>query len=287
MTFPAEAARLTICEWLADYCAGRAEDDLGRGVCHAVLAGGKRLRPVLTLLWGQRFGAPPKALREACLAVELLHTYSLVHDDLPAMDDDDLRRGQPTVHVAFDEATAILVGDALLTEALGRFGMIKDANPEACLSALHCLHQAAGDRGMVRGQHLDLLQRAKTVDQVAEVHRLKTGALLSASCEIGAILGGASSADRDRCRRFGLHLGLAFQARDDLLDGVGDEQALGKPIGSDAQRELPTLLGILGPQGCQLRVEDETRLALDCLDVTNAEEHDIQGLAEWLLARQS
>lgn len=287
MSFPAEAARLTVCDWLAEYCAARGKDSLAQGICHAVLAGGKRLRPVLTLLWGRRFGAPEAALREACLAVELLHTYSLVHDDLPAMDDDALRRGKPTVHVAFGESVAILVGDALLTEALGRFAGMATVDPGRSLRALDCLQRAAGDRGMVRGQLLDLAGEAKSVEDVVEVHRLKTGALLSAACEMGAILGGASAADQDRVRRFGLHLGLAFQARDDLLDDVGDEQALGKPVGSDAGRALPTLVALLGPHNCQLRVEDETALAMACLDMSDEQETEIRSLAHWLLARQS
>lgn len=287
MSFPAEAARLTICDWLAEFCADRSQDALGRGICHAVLAGGKRLRPILTLFWGRRFGASEADLRQACLAIELLHTYSLVHDDLPAMDDDDLRRGKPTVHVAFGEATAILVGDALLTEAFGRLAALSDCDAGLALAAIDCLQRSAGDQGMVRGQLLDLEGQASSIDDVVEVHRLKTGALLSAACEMGAILGGASMGDRLRARRFGMHLGLAFQARDDLLDSIGDEQALGKPIGSDADRALPTLLGLLGPHGCQLRVEDETALALDCLEAENQHELEIQRLTQWLLARQS
>lgn len=287
MSFPAESERQQVADWLADYCRSLPDNALGQGICHAVLGGGKRLRPVLTLLWGRRFGASLESLRLACEAVELVHTYSLVHDDLPAMDDDDLRRGRPTVHVVFGEATAILVGDALLTEALGRFSKVSDVAPERCLRALDCLSQAAGHQGMVLGQQLDLEGQATDVAAVSRIHALKTGALLAASCELGAILGAAEPTDCDRARDFGLHLGLAFQARDDLLDQLGDEGALGKPVGSDQERALPTLLALLGPHGCQLKVEDETQAALACLDPDHPDEAQLASLTQWLLARES
>jgi geranylgeranyl pyrophosphate synthase len=215
-----------------------------------------------------------------------VHTYSLVHDDLPCMDDDDLRRGQPTVHVVFGEANALLVGDALLTEAMGRLAALSSSPPRQVLAAVVELSAAAGVRGMVNGQVLDLAGEAATVDAVRAVHREKTGALLAAACAVGALIGGAGPDEVDRARRFGAHLGAGFQAQDDLLDVEGSTAVIGKPAGSDAERSLPTLVGLLGPTRCKMLVEEDSAAALALLDLEHPCERELGELTGWLVGRE-
>mgnify|MGYP005850898237 CR=1 FL=1 len=218
---------------------------------HAVLGGGKRFRPFLVIETARLFGRDDEAVVDAAAAFECLHCYSLVHDDLPAMDDDDLRRGRPTVHRAYDEATAILVGDGLLTlafEILARLGASVDAEARAALVA--CLASAAGFSGMVGGQFLDLnpALAAEAIDEraIARLQRMKTGALIRASCEAGAIVAGATDADRERLARFGTTVGAAFQLADDLLDVEGTEAQTGKRTGKDDARGKATLAALWG-----------------------------------------
>ncbi|HEX2257095.1 MAG TPA: farnesyl diphosphate synthase [Afifellaceae bacterium] len=225
---------------------------------HALLGGGKRFRPFLLMETARLFGAPLDSTFIAGAAVECLHAYSLVHDDLPAMDDDALRRGRPTVHVAFDEATAILAGDALLTlafDVLARPGTHSDPAVRSELVAV--LAQAAGAGGMVGGQLLDLAGEGQPLEQ-AEVRRLqemKTGALIAAACEMGTVLAGAGPEERAAVRCYGRSLGLAFQIADDLLDLQGAASEVGKATAKDAGRGKPTLVRLLGV--------DRARLVLD------------------------
>ena len=210
---------------------------------YAVFAGGKRIRPILARLAHAAGGGDPEEITGAACGLELIHTYSLIHDDLPALDDDVLRRGRPTVHVAFDEATAILVGDALLTEGLGVLARLPEGEAWAArrARATALVAAAAGSRGMVGGQMEDL-EATGQVDAAAEdpalrlerIHRHKTGCLLRASVELGAVLAGADEPARETFARFGERLGLAFQVADDLLDATATAAELGKSPGKDA-----------------------------------------------------
>ncbi len=237
---------------------------LGEAMRYSLEAGGKRVRPVLCLLAAEAVGGSPEEALPGALALEYIHTYSLIHDDLPAMDDDDLRRGRPTNHKVFGEGHAILAGDGLLTEA---FRVLADGpgDPARRLEALALLATAAGWRGMVGGQSLDLLGEALDTYDLAHlqlIHRLKTGALLRASLEIGAVLGGASPADRQALRAAGEALGLAFQIQDDILDATATEADLGKRAGKDAGRGKITYPSLLGLDGARKALEEATETAL-------------------------
>ncbi|MGH8211029.1 MAG: polyprenyl synthetase family protein [Steroidobacteraceae bacterium] len=212
---------------------------------YSALGGGKRLRPTLVYLTGESLGAPLEELDSAAAAVELIHVYSLVHDDLPAMDDDDLRRGRPTCHRAFDEATAILVGDALqaLAFAVLANNTTGHQEPAARLAMIRVLAQATGTSGMAGGQAADLAAVGQnlTVAAVENMHRRKTGALIEGSVLLGALAAGVMTGPRlEALRRFGAEIGLAFQIQDDILDVEGDPSLLGKSTGADAARNKPT-----------------------------------------------
>ncbi len=215
---------------------------------HGALGGGKRLRPFLVLECARLFGEPGDGARAVGTALELVHCYSLVHDDLPAMDDDDLRRGRPTVHKAFDEATAILAGDALLTLASGVIAQAEDLSAVARLRLVVALAREAGPAGMVGGQALDLAAESAMLseEEIARMQAMKTGALLTFACEAGALIAEAPEEDRLRLRRFGEIVGLAFQLADDLLDETSDAARLGKAAGKDAGRGKKTLPGLNG-----------------------------------------
>lgn len=222
---------------------------LAAAMRHGALNGGKRLRPILVLETAALFGRSDTGVLQAACALELIHCYSLVHDDLPAMDDDDLRRGQPTVHKAFDEATAILAGDALLTLA---FDVITDervhSDPGVRLRLARDLSRAAGIGGMAGGQMLDLESehRERSEAEIRKLQSMKTGALLRHACRAGAILGDAAEDDIDRLTRFGEIIGLAFQLADDLLDVEASPEAMGKATGKDAEAGKATLVGLMG-----------------------------------------
>jgi len=220
---------------------------------YSLLAGGKRIRPILCLASLEALGvtANPTILKFAS-SLELIHTYSLIHDDLPAMDNDTLRRGKPTCHVQFDEATAILAGDALLTHAFGLLAEIGVGEPEyaqACMRIIHLISEASGYEGMVMGQMHDLANEGKIVslEALEETHRLKTGALIRAAVVSGGILGHADQNQMGALKKYADHIGLAFQVMDDLLNIEGDPDLLGKAVGSDLERKkctYPSLLGI-------------------------------------------
>ena len=235
-----------------------AEERLGQAMRHAVLLGGKRMRPLLVYAAGRAFGAPMEVLDAPAAAIELVHAYSLVHDDLPAMDDDALRRGQPTVHVAFDEATAILAGDALQSLA---FAVLADAEQEAraTVAMLRELAVAAGAGGMCGGQALDLAATgtgAASGHALERLHALKTGALIRAAVRMGAIAAHADTADLDRLDHYAQVLGLAFQVRDDLLDVEGESATLGKTAGKDAAQRKATFPAILGLAASRRRLAE-------------------------------
>lgn len=216
---------------------------------HAVLNGGKRFRPFLVTESTALFDGNRDAALTVAAALECLHCYSLVHDDLPSMDDDDLRRGQPTVHIAYDEATAILAGDSLLTLA---FDILSDPevqlDPARQIALVRALSRAAGIGGMAGGQALDLAAETDAPDEagIRQLQAMKTGALIRFGCEAGAIIAGASEADRQVMRRFGQTIGLAFQLADDVLDITADAAVMGKATGKDAGRGKGTLVGLHG-----------------------------------------
>ncbi len=247
---------------------------------HAVLLGGKRMRPMLVHAAGAVFGAPHDALDAPAVAVELIHAYSLVHDDLPAMDDDALRRGQPTVHVAFDEATAILAGDALQSlafEVLAR-APVTDA---IRVELLRTLAIASGAAGMCGGQALDLAATGNgaclSVAQLETLHALKTGALIRAAVRMGALCGNASAGELERLDRYAATLGLAFQVRDDILDVEGDSATLGKTAGKDAAQDKATFPALIGLDASRVRLEDLRAAMSDALAPFGAR---ADGLAE-------
>jgi farnesyl diphosphate synthase len=235
---------------LADYLPGAAEVParLHEAMRYAVLNGGKRVRPLLVFAAGELFGADPAALARAGAAVEMIHAYSLVHDDMPCMDNDALRRGKPTVHVKYDEATALLAGDALQAQA---FLILSEGGTDAArqLAMLRLLAHASGSAGMCGGQAIDLesVGIVLSLPQLEQMHRLKTGALLRASVMLGALsaklLSGDESAALDR---YASAIGLAFQVVDDILDATADSGALGKTAGKDAADNKPTYVSILG-----------------------------------------
>ncbi len=233
---------------------------LAAAMRHAAMGGGKRLRGFLSIEAAALFGADPAGADRVAASVECLHAYSLVHDDLPCMDDDDLRRGKPTVHVAWDEATAVLAGDALQTVA---FEIVADpaTHPDGAVRAelALALARASGIGGMVGGQALDLgAESAATplgVEEISRLQHLKTGALIAYAAEAGAILAGAGARDRENLASFARDLGAAFQIRDDLLDVEGDAQAAGKRLGKDAEAGKATFVSVLGVEEARARAE--------------------------------
>ena len=257
---------------------------------YAVFAGGKRLRPFLVLSCADLFGVErPRALRVGA-AIEALHTYSLIHDDLPCMDDDDLRRGRPTTHVAFDEATAVLAGDALQTIA---FEILSDpaTHPSAHVRCrlVAELAKAAGNAGMVGGQMIDMeaVEHPLGYDETIALQRMKTGALFEFCCEAGAILAEATAQDHDRLRNYARDFGLLFQITDDVLDAVGTVETAGKAVAKDREQGKATLVSILGLDGARQEAERLARRAGSALDPYGAEADDLRDLALFLLDRDS
>lgn len=233
---------------------------------YSLLAGGKRVRPVLTLAFCDMLGGNwREALPVAC-ALELIHTYSLIHDDLPCMDDDDLRRGKPTCHKVYGETLAVLAGDALQPEAFALIANASTLSAQQRVDAVAALASACGGDGMVAGQVLDLNGNCRSEQEVNLLHRLKTGKLLSVAAELGCIAAGCDRTTCERAVKYGEHIGLAFQVRDDMLDVIGDEDEFGKPIGSDREEGKVTYVDLLGLDACRDLVENETARALSMLD---------------------
>lgn len=260
---------------------------LAAAMRYSVMAGGKRLRPMLCLMAAEACGAPWDAALPAACALEVVHTYSLIHDDLPAMDNDDLRRGRPTCHKAFDEATAVLAGDGLLTFA---FELIaRHARPvEAALGCVRVLAEAAGPEGMVGGQMADLQAEGRTdgtVEALEAIHRRKTGALLRASLRMGAIMAAAPAEEVEALDTYGRAVGLAFQIVDDLLDVQGDEAKLGKRVGKDSGLGKWTYPGFLGVEGSRRRARQLAEEAITALTVLGARGERLRALALDLLER--
>lgn len=267
--------------------------DLGAAMRYAVLGNGKRLRPALVYAAGDALGAADTALDPPACAVELIHAYSLVHDDLPAMDDDDLRRGVPTCHRRFGEAIAVLTGDALQSLA---FELLADDDgtgtiPPATRSAMCArLARAAGAAGMAGGQAVDLRLEAAgpevSVQDLERMHRLKTGALIEASVTLGAVAGGAGPELVARCERYGRAIGLAFQIVDDVLDVTADTKTLGKTQGADRERGKPTYPSLLGLDASRRLAGQQRDAAIEALDGLGAGFEPLRTLAAFVVERQ-
>ncbi|MDE0693252.1 MAG: polyprenyl synthetase family protein [Gammaproteobacteria bacterium] len=255
---------------------------------YTVFGGGKRLRPALVYAGGQLAGVEPDALDPAAAAVELIHAYSLVHDDLPVMDDDDLRHGQPTVHVRFGEAMAVLVGDAL--QALA-FEMVAGAAPVLAQRWTQLLAEAAGAAGMVGGQVLDLAAEARegplSAADLEAMHRRKTGALIRASVMLGASAGDLPNEELEAVDAFARDIGLAFQIHDDVLDVVGTTAELGKPQGSDERQGKTTYVTLLGLAGAKREGQRRFEHAVAHLDSFGARAGDLREIARFVVERTS
>ena len=234
---------------------------------YSLLAGGKRLRPVLVMSFSEAVGGPVDEILPAACAIELVHTYSLIHDDLPCMDNDDYRRGKLTCHKLYGDDIATLAGDALQAAAF-RLLSEQPGDPAKILRCVHILAQGAGEDGMVAGQILDLQGEKRTLNEteLRQVHAHKTGDLIRAACQMGAVLGGGSEEQIRAAGEFAMALGLAFQIRDDMLDEIGSRRQLGKPIGSDSANRKSTFVTIHGIKECQRLVEEETRKAITALE---------------------
>lgn len=266
------------------------ENRLYEAMRHAALGGGKRLRPFLCISAARMFGVDPLRARRTATAIELLHCYSLIHDDLPAMDNSPLRRGKPTVHVAFDEATAILAGDALLTyafEILANNATHED--PQVRCNLVLGLARASGANGMVGGQMLDLLAEKTTFDigQTTRLQRMKTGELIAFACESGGILGKASQVQREALRKYAHDLGLAFQMIDDLLDVESTEAETGKPVRKDGAAGKATFVTILGAERTRAQANLLSEQAQRHLDVFEDRAHMLREVAQFVVERRS
>ena len=265
-----------------------APEKIHQAIRWSVFAGGKRFRPALLLAVGQAFSAPVKILLKTAAAFEMVHTYSLIHDDLPAMDDDDLRRGRPTCHVRFDEATAILAGDALQTLAFQTIAQDQELSPETRIALISELSRAAGTPdGMVAGQAFDMEAETRQVNsaQLEEIHRLKTGALIVAAARSGAIIGGASESELAAVTSYGSHLGLLFQITDDFLDVTATAEDLGKTPGKDARSNKATYPALHGMEETRAAAIDAHRAACDALQQLARETEVLHRIADFILHR--
>lgn len=280
-------------EWLDPVAGGDgAPERLAAAMRHGALGGGKRLRPFLVLESAALFGLRSEAALNAAAALECVHCYSLIHDDLPAMDDDDLRRGKPTVHKAFDEATAILAGDSLLTLAFEIMAS-PETHPDAAVRAelVLCLARASGWCGMAGGQQLDLdAETANAPLGESDIRRLqamKTGALITFACEAGAVLGAARPPHRAALKRYGDFLGRAFQLADDILDLEGDAAVVGKATAKDQQAGKATLVSLMGIKPARLRLDGLVAEAKEALEPFGGRASILSQAADFVAARKS
>ena len=262
------------------------EGKLIEAMRYSLEAGGKRVRPMLVLEFNKLCGGKTEAALPFACAVEMIHTYSLIHDDLPCMDDDALRRGRPTNHVVYGECTATLAGDALQAEAFGT--ILRSALPaERKARCAEFLADAVGLDGMCGGQFLDMLGEGKKLSEqeLADINSRKTGALLTAACRMGVAAGGGNEAQLEAASLYGAAIGAAFQIRDDMLDVLGNEQELGKPIGSDAQEEKNTYMALYGAEHCSQMIEKLTARAKDVLSGVFDDTAFLSALADSMAVR--
>ena len=277
---------------LPDYMpkTGGLQTVVAEAMTYACTDGGKRIRPVLTLEFCRLCGGDVAAAMPFAMAIEMIHSYSLVHDDLPCMDNSPMRRGKPSAHAAYGETMALLAGDGLLNRA---FEVCLDPmnssglKSENILKATYLLGTAAGFDGMIGGQTIDLANEGQRIDEdtLRELHRKKTGALLVAACQLGAVLADADEAVVSAAETYGAHLGLCFQIIDDVLDATATADQLGKPVGADEINEKTTYVSLFGLDGAVEMARQETAAALDALSDFGQEANDLRALTEALLTR--
>ena len=258
---------------------------------YSLMAGGKRIRPVLCVAAAETVGGKCQDVIGAACALEMIHTYSLIHDDLPAMDNDKTRRGQPTSHMAFDEATAILAGDALLTlafEVLSSMEFIQENHVLNWMNVIHTISTAAGYKGMIEGQMQDMAGQGHLlcVEDLENMHALKTGALIEASVAVGAILGKGSLDQIQPLKTYAKNIGLAFQVTDDLLDVEGDPNVMGKDVGSDQARNKSTYPALLGIEQSKQFAKKLVNNALKALDYFDNKAHPLRAIAYYIVDRK-
>lgn len=291
LTYP-DDLRLMVDDYLAttNFSHGAGPDGadttgLDQAMRYSLLAGGKRIRPVLCLATARAIGDSPEAYLGAAASLEMVHTYSLVHDDLPAMDDDDLRRGQPTSHVKYGEAVAILAGDGLFAEAMAALASVS-APAERVLEAVRLLSAATGVEGMVGGQYVDVTAQALDEEGLRYLHSLKTGRLIRASVEVALALGGLDETGREPYRRFATLIGLLFQIVDDILDVTGSDEELGKPHGSDERHGKVTYVSLYGLERARALAFDTHQEAREALADAEGDPTDLARIADYIYSRE-
>ena len=264
-----------------------ATEGLDDAMRYSLLAGGKRIRPVLALATSRSLAVEPESMLPAAAAIELIHTYSLIHDDLPAMDDDDLRRGRATSHVVFGENVAILAGDGLFAEALRLFTEHQQGAPASVLAALRELLAAIGVDGMVGGQYVDVTQEELGAEQLRGLHALKTGRLIAASLDVVLILAEPNEPDTIPYRRFAEELGVLFQIVDDILDVTGSDEELGKRHGSDERHGKLTYVSLFGLEHARELAAESHRKVHEALSAVHGDPRDLSQITDFIYTRQS
>jgi len=266
------------------FAAGDSTAGLEKAMRYSLLAGGKRVRPVLALATARGLGVEPRRFLPVACAIELIHTYSLIHDDLPAMDDDDLRRGQPTAHVKFGEDVAILAGDGLFAEAVRLF-CAQPGEPARVLAALGELAGATGVDGMVGGQYVDVVEAERDAEGLRALHALKTGRLIAASVGVVLILEDVAEPETIPLRRFANELGVLFQIVDDILDVTESDEQLGKPRGSDERHGKLTYVSLFGLDRARELAAESHAKATAALDEASCETDDLRRVADYIFKR--
>ena len=267
---------------------GLPQSGLAEAMRYSLLAGGKRIRPLLVLEFCRISGGDVEAAMPVACAIEMLHTYSLIHDDLPCMDNDELRRGKPTNHVVYGECTATLAGDALQAEAFGTI-LRSGLSPERRARCAEILAEAVGLDGMCGGQYLDMAWEGRilTAQELNEINGRKTGALLVAACQMGVAAAGGEELMLSAAGHFGAAIGAAFQIRDDMLDVLSTDEELGKPVGSDRQENKNTYMALMGKDGCEKTIEELTGFAKNILDEAFQDTAFLKTLADSLAGRHN
>jgi geranylgeranyl diphosphate synthase type II len=278
-------------EWLERLLPSELEGPalIHQAMRYSVFAGGKRLRPILTIAAGEIFNAPERELLPAACSLEMIHTYSLIHDDLPAMDDDELRRGRPTNHMVYGEAIAILAGDALLTQAFRTLSDYESSSAETKVRVISEVGQSAGTtRALIGGQALDIQAEGEMVDgaRLEEIHRAKTGALIRCAVRIGAIIGGASERNLLALTAYGEKAGLAFQVADDLLDETGTSEELGKTAGKDAASQKATYTALYGIDGARKMADRLCQEAIAAAQRIDRDTKVLEEIARFIVERR-
>ncbi|WP_328701103.1 polyprenyl synthetase family protein [Aquibacillus kalidii] len=286
-TYLAERQQLVTDELIKQISNLEAPSRLKDSMLYSLEAGGKRLRPILMMASCESYGGNYKSVLPVAIALEMIHTYSLIHDDLPAMDDDNFRRGKPTNHRKFDEATAILAGDGLLTYSFEHIVSLPHLSSEQKLFLIRILSKASGPTGMVAGQVLDM--EAEKVDsslaELEQIHRLKTGQLINFAIVGGAFIGGATKEQLESIEHFSNYLGLIFQVQDDILDVTGDQETIGKPVGSDEGNYKSTYPKLLGIEGAIKKKNDYVAKAKIALYKAGIEHSVLEELTDYLSNR--